>query len=991
MRRWINLGRRRGYPGAGLDTALEDVARGAAAAVPSPTRQWLDGRLMPAWRLRRVRSNDDSHAALDAALPSFVAVPHPDVTSAENDASNQQQGVKDGVCETVATFVARTASQLHARCADRPYDVSAWLAFAAHQADVASQGLVPRKEVPALHAKQVAILERALSHHPGSESVLLALLDAAQAAGDAPTLMDARWESALRSAPGAPRLWRTFLSRVATRSGPGDALTAACRRAVAALAMERDRRAASLRAMPVDSPGYDEVASSVSFVDDALIDVVMTTIEADLEAGHEARGVRRLQAVVEFACFCTSTTGATGGGSHTARLRAFSRFLASGAPMWGNAGASGWGAWCDAQHANGIVCAAPPPPPPPPPLPPPTAMPTSAAAAAADAFLDSLDGEQQRPTSDEGPDEEVAPDGDNEDDDALLARLGITLDPDVLTASCSADVLSAWLSTEDGRDEQRWCTNDDDSVDHSAVLDILFTPCSEAARQRLCDAALTLIGAAGLRHTSTQHSALTTWPLTALPHRGTRARWIAGEAGRRDFTRAALMLTAARFPRHWTCARSALRAQPDIQSARTAAKSLLALHPGSLPLWTALAETEASAGKFTAARKVFLGALSLAATSQQHQQHGALLAAVSAAAADAAAAAKVVSQQHGDAERSAVDSTAPHAADIPGLVRAYAAFESSQSNSAVAVAALAALGAGTLAAWLAQQPPGGIASAADLSAAAAGYQSALSTIASQPMCLRAPGGINVATCASGFLHKTASSGAGAACRALLQCAQAVSPPHHQADGGGGGADAGVAALYVEALNLMVSHPGCIPPSLVARTATTALALFPGVPDVCASVLAASRAARVRDLTVSRCFDAAIVAGGGEAPLAAALCAAGLDSCRGIAVLSRATTTGGFGSAIAQLPITWRLRIASDVLSGDAARLRRAFFRAAAQVPCSKAVWLDGLAACNSVSSLLSDAERAQLLEAAQRDRCLKVHTDLYEIALERQLQGHSSL
>jgi hypothetical protein len=31
------------------------------------------------------------------------------------------------------------------------------------------------------------------------------------------------------------------------------------------------------------------------------------------------------------------------------------------------------------------------------------------------------------------------------------------------------------------------------------------------------------------------------------------------------------------------------------------------------------------------------------------------------------------------------------------------------------------------------------------------------------------------------------------------------------------------------------------------------------------------------------------------------------------------------------------------------------------------------------------------LEAAQRDGCLKVHTDLYEIALERQLQGHSSL
>ena len=55
------------------------------------------------------------------------------------------------------------------------------------------------------------------------------------------------------------------------------------------------------------------------------------------------------------------------------------------------------------------------------------------------------------------------------------------------------------------------------------------------------------------------------------------------------------------------------------------------------------------------------------------------------------------------------------------------------------------------------------------------------------------------------------------------------------------------------------------------------------------------------------------------------------------------------------------------------------------MPGSKSVWLDGVAAC--AGAALSDMERAQLLEAAQREGCLRLRTDIYELALEAQARA----
>jgi len=59
--------------------------------------------------------------------------------------------------------------------------------------------------------KQVAILQRALDHHPDSERLLLALLRAYSACAD-PELLHDKWEAVLRRRPGSWALWREYLA-----------------------------------------------------------------------------------------------------------------------------------------------------------------------------------------------------------------------------------------------------------------------------------------------------------------------------------------------------------------------------------------------------------------------------------------------------------------------------------------------------------------------------------------------------------------------------------------------------------------------------------------------------------------------------------------------------------------------------------------------------------------------------------------------------------
>ena len=944
-----SFGRRRGYQGAGLDTRQEETTGGGASHAEAAPWRAAGGFPHPrhAGLLRRVRpSGTQPWTRGEAAASAFVEVPHLDV---------------DGqAVESNAARVARLGRELHAACCDRPYDVSTWLAFARHQADVAAL-CVRKRELPSIYGKQVAILERALASHPGSESLLLALLDAAQAAGEAPAGLDARWEAALQAAPGAPRLLRGYVARMATVHGPR-AADASSRRALAALGVERDRRVAALHAMPPGSPGFDDVSSAVAQVEDTLVDVAISAVVTDMEAGHEERGVARLQALVEFACFDASSSGAAGGASHPARLRAFGRFWNAQTPRWGEPSAQGWGRWCDEQQAQGFLCSAPPPPPlpgPPAVRPPAVAM-TPVGGNADDLLAEADDGAMGGGDGDDASDGAPAEnEDDDESDDALLARLGVTLDPEVLTSTVSEELLRTWVATEDERDAAAWRPGPQE-LPFDAVLDAgLVQLSTEASRQRLCEAAARVLGGASLL--CPHGDAASTWLDAVLPHRGARVRWERGDDGRDMFRAAALAQCANRFPRHWGFATASLRAHADTGAAREAAKALLSCHRGSLPLWTALAQREAGAGRVSAARKAFHGALALAgsALAQAAPSH-ILLAALAAGSEDVRAGRVCGTTADGPVTQAGQQ---PHLGDIPGLVRAYAAFQAAQPDGDAATA-LTWLGMGKV-----PEAQCAAITAADTAAAQQGYQAALCALAAQPACLLVAVGVDVACAAAAFLSLTA--GPAAASQALRQCAASARVDGEQAH-------AGVEALYVEAMRIEREAPRGISPRAMLATCRAALAQCPASSAVASALLALPRGAQHR-LRVA--LDTALDSHPSEQALAAAVQAAGLTSPRARAVLTRACAT----PALAQLALTWRLRVACDAASGDPGRCRRTLFRAAAAVPGSKAVWLDGVGACTA--GALSDVERAQLLEAAQREGCLRLRTDIYELALEAQARA----
>jgi hypothetical protein len=71
--------------------------------------------------------------------------------------------------------------------------------------------LTPRPHDASPAEKQVAILQTALEHSPGSEALLLALLRAYGECTE-PEALHAKWEAVLARRPGSWVLWREYLA-----------------------------------------------------------------------------------------------------------------------------------------------------------------------------------------------------------------------------------------------------------------------------------------------------------------------------------------------------------------------------------------------------------------------------------------------------------------------------------------------------------------------------------------------------------------------------------------------------------------------------------------------------------------------------------------------------------------------------------------------------------------------------------------------------------
>ncbi|KFM25731.1 NRDE2-like protein [Auxenochlorella protothecoides] len=254
--------------------------------------------------------------------------------------------------------------------------------------------------------KKIAILERALHHHPGSERLLLALLEAAKVICDEAE-MARRWRAVLEAHPDSPALWRAFLhSRLRAFSCFNamevEAQYAAAVRSVAgALALRRARGAdlAELEAWERQLAGL------------ALQGVLLMR-----QSGHTEAFVGSIQLLLEYT-LCRPDDW-----PEDALPDMFPDYWAGRSPLLGEPGSRGWAAWLAGWQAA--------------PAPVSATVPRREPAAAA--------------AAPEEKDESGATAG-------VWTGLGLELEAALESGETMTDaVLSSWLESEESRSAAQW-------------------------------------------------------------------------------------------------------------------------------------------------------------------------------------------------------------------------------------------------------------------------------------------------------------------------------------------------------------------------------------------------------------------------------------------------------------------------------------------------------------------------------------------------------
>ncbi|DBA66769.1 TPA: hypothetical protein ACH3X2_001915 [Trebouxia sp. C0005] len=400
-------------------------------------------------------------AKLSLPLPVFIPLEPASKQPQHAWASDEEEEGAPG--ESQDEYILRRTKEFNIAVRERSHDLQLWLDYAAFQDETTRSGRGRRGVQAGIAEKKISILERALEFHPGSDRLLLALLDAAQAMST-PEELQRRWQVVLSYHGGSAKLWREHLQwqRAQYASFAVPQLRESYQNAVQALKQERVRRARE------GAP-----ASILAETEDALIGFFTEGCRFEMQAGHMERAVASIQAALENTCFAPSIPV----GGEGAKAGAFRDFWEAGAPLVGDEGATGWATW-ESKQGMGLHSPAPNGTPaggtattprqeneekggwgewvplmPDTPMEPKAAPESEAdAEAAADEATDEAKEEQE-----EGELVEVLPEPTDEE---LLAQLGLELEQQMadLTASdeLPAGIMQQWAEEELCRDRVQW-------------------------------------------------------------------------------------------------------------------------------------------------------------------------------------------------------------------------------------------------------------------------------------------------------------------------------------------------------------------------------------------------------------------------------------------------------------------------------------------------------------------------------------------------------
>ncbi|KAL3687491.1 hypothetical protein R1sor_013800 [Riccia sorocarpa] len=591
----------------------------------------------------RLRSKSHHHGI--PSLEEFIPL---EVEEAPKDASSETE--KRDAGETWQEYVTRKTREYNEQTRERPHDESLWISFANFQ-DELIQATDKKAVVQQALEKKIAILEKALHLHADSEDLLLLYLETCQRRDTTGALVS-KWEDAISRHPFSFRMWREFLrfrcSQFSTFSV--SSVRALYIRGLQALSAGRNR---------LQTKGEMEDDNDARYVEaeQALVSMFVDLCRFNWQAGHHEQAVGLFQAGIEYSRFAPPIQL-----TESNKVRLFEAFWNSGAPRIGEDGALGWATWLEKeeeqvqrarelnlsseveseQESGGW-----------------TGWSEPEKESAADETL--VDGEIADMGEDAEADADVTMEEQEEEDDAaLLEKLGLSLDPGKEVEVNDTSIWKRWSEREAQRDREQWLplrtkhandtledmAGDDEGEELERIIhfedikECLFTLHSKQGLSSLvcqildfCDGplgewccsnswsyrspmeSLEALKGSLLAVISNSTREDTSKKLTLVDLVGD-SPWYEKSHGGASFLRNAFNLVRTVFPHDRLLLKGLLQAEDlasketgvtadNMSASRALGKKLLKIHRQDLSMWGAYASIEAAAGNIATARKVF--------------------------------------------------------------------------------------------------------------------------------------------------------------------------------------------------------------------------------------------------------------------------------------------------------------------------------------------------------------------------------------------------
>ncbi|XP_024528275.1 protein NRDE2 homolog [Selaginella moellendorffii] len=275
-----------------------------------------------------LRSKKTRHEA-GALYDNFIAL-----NLNEGEVENQVEIPQEKSWDDYVLDKLRSFNQL---THEKPGDESVWISFAKFQDELIE---AEKRKTMVQHAidKKILLLEKALEHHPNSEELILLYLETCRRKDDLDTLIS-KWERMIVRHSGSYRLWWEFLRlrRSTFSKFSVSALRKLYSQALQALAAARNRQQKE-RLIGDDT-------SKLAEAEVGIIAIFLDLCRFEWQTGHHELAVGLFQAQFEYSFLCPLIQL-----SQNNKLRLFESFWNSGAPRIGEAGAVGWNTWMEQKE-----------------------------------------------------------------------------------------------------------------------------------------------------------------------------------------------------------------------------------------------------------------------------------------------------------------------------------------------------------------------------------------------------------------------------------------------------------------------------------------------------------------------------------------------------------------------------------------------------------------------------------------------------------------